>query len=268
MQKYQDNLEFMQWFKRFYEMSAPDRTGYDLAGSRLRGKGILLYPSVSQILGWFSFYFFCWIHACIGGAEFNTAFSRGGNAGAASENAPPIPVPRHVAGVPAKSSAPTSSKMSGPTSTTTARRGNAEETTRPASITASAAVIKSGTKVSSSSSAGVVPVMSRSEVVVQSSEIAELKIENERIKQSFDDLRLEMDGLEKERNFYFDKLRDVEMMLQDVEDSGKGTELTASIFKILYATADGFDRVAEDAVADVTPIANTGAVDGEEDETF
>jgi hypothetical protein len=31
----------------------------------------------------------------------------------------------------------------------------------------------------------------------------------------------------------------------DLEDSGKGNDLTASIFKILYATADGF-QPAED----------------------
>ncbi len=39
LQKYQDNLEFMQWFKRFFELANPDKSGYDLAGVRLRGKG-------------------------------------------------------------------------------------------------------------------------------------------------------------------------------------------------------------------------------------
>lgn len=31
----------------------------------------------------------------------------------------------------------------------------------------------------------------------------------------------------------------------DLEDAGKGDELTASIFKILYATADGFEPADE-----------------------
>ena len=61
------------------------------------------------------------------------------------------------------------------------------------------------------------------------------------------EMRLEMDGLEKERDFYFDKLREIEMMLQDLEDNGNGTELTASIFKVLYATAEGFAEPVEDA---------------------
>ena len=65
------------------------------------------------------------------------------------------------------------------------------------------------------------------------------------------EIRLEMDGLEKERDFYFDKLRDIEIMLQEMEDSGKGTDLTKSIFKILYATADGFEQT-EDATTKVT----------------
>ena len=32
----------------------------------------------------------------------------------------------------------------------------------------------------------------------------------------------------------------------DLEDTGKGNELTASIFKILYATADGFQPADEE----------------------
>lgn len=48
-------------------------------------------------------------------------------------------------------------------------------------------------------------------------------------------------GLEKERDFYFEKLREVEILLQDIEESDGPSETTASILKILYATADGFE---------------------------
>jgi RP/EB family microtubule-associated protein len=37
--KYMDNLEFMQWFKRFFEMSVSDVGDYDAYGQRCKGKG-------------------------------------------------------------------------------------------------------------------------------------------------------------------------------------------------------------------------------------
>ena len=36
-------------------------------------------------------------------------------------------------------------------------------------------------------------------------------------------------------------------MLQEIEDKGQGNEITASIFKILYATVDGFEAVESTA---------------------
>jgi hypothetical protein len=81
-------------------------------------------------------------------------------------------------------------------------------------------------------------------------EIAALKESNEESQRALAEMKLEMDGLEKERDFYFEKLRDVEIMLQDLEDKGQGSELSAAIFKILYATADGFEQVEGEAAAD------------------
>jgi hypothetical protein len=40
--KYMDNLEFMQWFKRFYEMAVSDKGDYDAYGQRCKGKGIVM----------------------------------------------------------------------------------------------------------------------------------------------------------------------------------------------------------------------------------
>jgi RP/EB family microtubule-associated protein len=37
--RYMDNLEFMQWFKRFYEMHVQDRGDYDPYAQRCKGKG-------------------------------------------------------------------------------------------------------------------------------------------------------------------------------------------------------------------------------------
>lgn len=38
--RYQDNLEFMQWFKRFFEVTCQDIGDYDVIGQRSKGKGI------------------------------------------------------------------------------------------------------------------------------------------------------------------------------------------------------------------------------------
>lgn len=42
--KYQDNLEFMQWFKKFYELNASGQP-YDAIAQREKGKGGALYTS-------------------------------------------------------------------------------------------------------------------------------------------------------------------------------------------------------------------------------
>lgn len=47
-------------------------------------------------------------------------------------------------------------------------------------------------------------------------------------------MRTNVDGLEKERDFYFGKLRDIEVLCQ--EGDSPGTPLSDSVLKILYAT--------------------------------
>lgn len=61
-----------------------------------------------------------------------------------------------------------------------------------------------------------------------------------------------LEGLEKERDFYFSKLRDIEILVQQqmevLESEGKDDPLLRDIQKILYSTEDGFevpDQVAE-----------------------
>lgn len=58
------------------------------------------------------------------------------------------------------------------------------------------------------------------------------------------DLRLTVESLEKERDFYFGKLRDIEILLQSYNGTDKGTVDT--IFKILYATDENAEFVAQD----------------------
>lgn len=37
--RYMDNLEFMQWFKRFFELSGAEKGDYDTIGQRSKGRG-------------------------------------------------------------------------------------------------------------------------------------------------------------------------------------------------------------------------------------
>ncbi|KAG5676929.1 hypothetical protein PVAND_006726 [Polypedilum vanderplanki] len=53
------------------------------------------------------------------------------------------------------------------------------------------------------------------------------------------DMRLNLEGLEKERDFYFSKLRDIEILCQEAEEA-ETTPIIQKILDILYATEDGF----------------------------
>jgi len=55
--------------------------------------------------------------------------------------------------------------------------------------------------------------------------------------------RLTIEGLEKERDFYFSKLRDIEVIAQEYE--AEGGELVTKTLNVLYQTEDGF-AVPED----------------------
>eukprot|EP01041_Mallomonas_annulata_P000199 gene199-358_t len=222
--RYQDNFEFMQWYKRFYETQVSDGRGdYDPAAVRTKGKG---------------------------GVQYNEQFGRSGptrppGASNLTSNAAPNSRSKitknnnnttHTATT-TTTAAAKESKSSGPSSTAASK---ASAPPKPPSK----AVHSTHTTTASTSHSS--SVASESSIAAANSsaaalELAELRAENDDLKNAKTDMQTEMDRLEKERDFYFEKLRDIEMMLQDLEDNGEGTELTANIFKILYATADGFE---------------------------
>ncbi|CAG8705972.1 22663_t:CDS:2 [Cetraspora pellucida] len=90
-------------------------------------------------------------------------------------------------------------------------------------------------------SAGRVPASSLHDNSQTSSIVNELSKENLELKQT-------IDGLEKERDFYFGKLRDIEILVQQRIDSEPDNQLLKDIQSILYSTEDGFEVPPEGAV--------------------
>lgn len=165
----QDNLEFMQWFKAFYDLNAGD-ADYDAVARRNRGKG---------------------------GQEYTNKF-RGSGA--------PKPASR------------TGSDKSLPT----ASRGS--KTRPPAAPRASSN--NASNKASSSKQ--------DDELVEQyENTIEKLKEELEGVKASNTEFLETIDGLEKERDFYFEKLRNVELHCQEIEKDNVSEDVNALATRVL-----------------------------------
>merc|ERR1711865_1211282 len=84
-------------------------------------------------------------------------------------------------------------------------------------------------------------------------EIQELKTQVAEKTEAATDLQLNIDALEKERDFYFGKLRDIEILCQERETDDideNMASLVDTIKKIMYATDDA-DEAPEEAAEEV-----------------
>lgn len=70
------------------------------------------------------------------------------------------------------------------------------------------------------------------------------------------EMRLNMDTLEKERDFYFGKLRDIEMLLQ--ANTQDHNDLTGNVLKILYASEEEKVTIDEAGKLSITPLDGDG----------
>jgi RP/EB family microtubule-associated protein len=174
---YMDNLEFMQWFKRFFEMAVADIGDYDPIERRSKGKG---------------------------GAAFNATHS---------------------------SSSSTSSSCGNKTSNTTKKAVLKEVSANIQTTTSSSTTTNNVNKSKSQKAPPSSSTTKASTATIPNAQYTELKEKNDSLMKNLTEVKLEMDGLEKERDFYFDKLRDIEMMLQDMEESGKGNEMSLNLSK-------------------------------------
>lgn len=175
--RYQDNLEFMQWLKKFYEdNSSGASTDYDAAGRRAKGKGAALFLPAQ------------------GGAAVKVKPS-------SRDKAKLLP-------------APTPSKA--------------------AKVSLGAASAGAGSAASGASPLkenAPAPARNKSAGGPGKDELAELKLQAE--------------NLEKERDFYFTKLREVEVLLQNY--AGPDRAIVREVLKVLYANED--DVTGEAALA-------------------
>lgn len=251
--KFQDNLEFCQWLKAFFDQTGGingAREGYDPVAVRAKGKG---GKAVGKSVG---------VKKTSSARSVGTA--RTGVSSGASR--------RTTASSSVSSSTPTTGSRSPrrPTSTasssSSATRRQKENTTN--------------TTTSSSSSSARLPTNPRKASVTASAatkakyedEIRSLKSENTTLKAKYSTLEhssaeteLTLQTVESERDFYFEKLRGIELMLQvykekeeEEEGSGEVSKVMDSVFKVMYATMDDNVEVDESGnlLGDITLQSN------------
>nr|XP_032291936.1 microtubule-associated protein RP/EB family member 1 isoform X9 [Drosophila virilis] len=183
--RFQDNFEFLQWFKKFFDANYDGR---DYDASAVREGAPMGFGS--------------------GAAKSLPGTSSGGVA--SSYRRVPTAAATRPAAATTTASKPTVSKVP-------PRTNNATPPNRMTVGTTGA--------VKKNDSAGA---QSNHQIEELSSQVM--------------DMRLNLEGLEKERDFYFSKLRDIEILCQEA-DEAEPAQLVQKILDILYATEapqDGF----------------------------
>lgn len=211
--KYQDNLEFCQWLKAFFDMSGAYREDYDPVAARGKGKGA---DKITSIL----------------------------RTNASQFNSKPIPVAGR------RTAAPTLVAKTSRTTATTANNRASTRTTMTTTTTArnnSSSLRENSSKSTASSTATAKNHLT--EAVLAD---ASLMKRNADLTQKVADLEASLADMEIERDFYFEKLRDVEVILQ-VHKEQKGSSTSEApetvfekLFKVLYATAEENVTVGDD----------------------
>jgi microtubule-associated protein, RP/EB family len=180
--KYQDNLEFCQWLKAFFDQSGAYRDNYDPVAARCKGKGA---DKIGAIL----------------------------NANASKFNSKPLPTQLRTGNASASRSAPKLSSR--PTTTKVSPRNE-------------------GGLASRHTHSSSEPKGHLTEAVLAD---AGLMKRNAELTQRITDMELSLAEMEIERDFYFEKLRDVEIMIQ-VHKEEVPSPIADKLFRIMYATAE------------------------------
>lgn len=281
--KYQDNLEFCQWLKAFWDMQngGGSREDYDPVAVRAKGKGGKMVATNKGGSG--------------GGASsrarappVRSSSSVSSSSGRSGSNAPVVGKARIGSSASSSSSTTSSSARPAPSSATatTSRspRRVAPSTVRsavPRSVVPtqkenngttnlpSAAASRKPTSASTSSSSSSSSA-SAAEIKKYQEEITTLKSQQANLQTKYSELQvlsteLEMNivAVESERDFYFEKLRGIEVMLQVYKEKEESGELGGDggssremkmvidkIFKVMYAAME--DNVVVDDEGNVS----------------
>jgi RP/EB family microtubule-associated protein len=188
--KYQDNLEFCQWLKAFFDLAGVHRDNYDPVAARAKGKGA---KDVSRFLD-------------------KTASSHN------SKPLPSQPRPR------ATTSRPTTKPM---TTSGAVRSNYYQPQNENKRLNPSKTDVKTDAIIAD----------------------ATLMKKNSELNAKLSEMEVAYAEVEKERDFYFEKLRDVEVMLQVYQEKGDNKDperLVENVFKVLYAAAEDSYTVDDD----------------------
>jgi len=195
--KYQDNLEFCQWLKAFYDQSGAHREGYDAIAVRAKGKG---------------------------GKKYNDSMNKVSiKSGSSKPKRSTYPVKSR-----------SSTRQQRPTGETKTPLQASENQSRP---------------VHSNK-------LSKGATSTKASVDTQLVNKNAELESRVSELETIVCDIEKERDFYFGKLRSIELFLQIKQDQNwegcERVDVVDNLFKVLYATVD--DNVLVDDDGEILPV--------------
>lgn len=214
--KYQDNLEFCQWLKAFSEHASSDvRDDYDALGRRMLGKGGKNLPE--------------------------RFLPKSGNASAS------VSRPRSARPMSSSSAARRGVPSSGASVSSVSSR--ATTTSRRSTMVKSNPPLRDISLSSRQSAKSQLGSATTKQVEKLEAQNTELTTKNATMRRKLAETELILENIEKERDFYFDKLRGIEVMLQVHEENGEVSspdDLIQKVFKVLYAKVEDKITVTDD----------------------
>ena len=274
--KYQDNLEFCQWLKAFFDQTSSmsagvggRREGYDPVAVRARGKGgtnlAINKVGVKRVGGSATSSASAASSRMMGNARIGASGSvGGGNAARASTTTTTTASYRPTSSGSAASSMTRGSISTANTRVSTASSnggggGQKENTSNTSSAPSSLRQVPPQKQQSLVSTAVVTKY--EEEIRTLQSDFQSLQTKYSELEHTAATTEMTLQTVESERDFYFEKLRGIEVMLQvykekEEEQVGSGNirSVMDGIFKVMYATME--DNVMVDDEGNVSLFLN------------